>query len=683
VNKKIMLQRIRVSNVFSFSLGYRRRALLLSCFFITAICWSCKREDMPVQGVFYCISMKIADKMLQLDQPALNQGIVTGQPLLISLNFPVDAASVATGIQLVDQQQTDIPLVVSLLDDDKTVSASPASPLGFQQEYSVKISNELRSKDGRNCSPQVTGFKTKAGVLKVDSVVVGGINLLGAPPVKEVDWNFVGRVYFNHALNTSTVTQTSIKLFRSGFFASVQFSFEHHDSVLVIAADQPLRHYDKYTLYLGSSIAGNDGYAMGDFSKSFYTALDVAPKFPVISDAALLDQVQRQTFRYFWDFGHPVSGLARERNTSGDIVTSGGSGFGVMSIIVGVERGFITRSEGVARWKKTVGFLKNTAQRYHGAWPHWLNGATGATVPFSTKDNGADLVETSYLIEGLLTVRQYLNAADAEEAQLMADIQYLWETVEWDWFTRGGQNVLYWHWSPNYQWEMNHPIKGYNECLITYFLAACSPTHPVSAAVYHQGWASSGQIANNNSYFGYNLPLGYAYGGPLFFAHYSFLGLDPRNLKDTYADYWIQNTHHSLINQAYCVSNPLRKIGYSAQCWGLTASDNQVGYNAHSPTNDLGVITPTAALSSFPYTPAESMEALHFFYYQLGDRLWGQYGFYDAFNVTDGWYGDSYLAIDQGPIIVMLENYRTGKLWNLFMSSPEVATGAAKLGFSY
>jgi hypothetical protein len=201
--------------------------------------------------------------------------------------------------------------------------------------------------------------------------------------------------------------------------------------------------------------------------------------------------------------------------------------------------------------------------------------------------------------------------------------------------------------------------------------------------VYHQGWASSGQIANNNSYFGYQLPLGYAYGGPLFFAHYSFLGLDPRNLKDTYADYWVQNTHHSLINQAYCVSNPLRKIGYSAQCWGLTASDNQVGYNAHSPTNDLGVITPTAALSSFPYTPVASMEALRFFYYQLGDKLWGQYGFYDAFNVTDGWYGNSYLAIDQGPIVVMLENYRTGKLWNLFMSSPEVAVGASGLGFTY
>jgi hypothetical protein len=354
-----------------------------------------------------------------------------------------------------------------------------------------------------------------------------------------------------------------------------------------------------------------------------------------------------------------------------------------MSIIVGIERGFITRAEGVARWKKSVLFLKNTAQRYHGAWPHWLNGSNGFTVPFSTKDNGADLVETSYLIQGLLTVRQYLNPADPEEAQIMADIQNLWETVEWDWFTRGGQNVLYWHWSPNYNWEMNHQIKGYNECLITYFLAACSPTHPIPASVYHQGWASSGQIANNNTYYGYDLPLGFPYGGPLFFAHYSFLGLDPRNLKDAYANYWTQNTHHTLINRAYCVNNPLKKAGYSAQCWGLTASDNHVGYNAHSPTNDLGVITPTAALSSFPYTPNESMEAMRFFYYQLGDKLWGEYGFYDAFNVTEGWYGKTTLAIDQGPIVVMLENHRSGKLWDLFMSSPEVATGASLLGFTY
>ncbi|MBL7827458.1 MAG: beta-glucosidase [Saprospiraceae bacterium] len=422
---------------------------------------------------------------------------------------------------------------------------------------------------------------------------------------------------------------------------------------------------------------------MLEFSQPFYTEIDPTPKFPVVSDEELLNLVQKQTFKYFWDFGHPVSGMARERNSSGDLVTSGGTGFGLMSIIVGIERGFITRDEGVQRVKKIVSFLKNNAQRYHGAWAHWLNGANGQTIPFSTKDNGADLVETSYLVQGLLTVRQYLNPGNGEESALIADIQTLWEEVEWDWFTRGGQNVLYWHWSPNYNWEMNHQISGYNECLITYFLAASSPAHPINAQVYHQGWARNGQIRNNNSFFGYTLPLGYDYGGPLFFAHYSYLGLDPRNLSDLYASYWTQNRNHTLINRAYCVANPLHKVGYSAQCWGLTASDNQNGYNAHAPGNDLGVITPTAALSSFPYTPLESMDALKFFYYQIGDKLWGQYGFYDAFNPGAGWVANSFLAIDQGPIIVMIENHRSGKLWDLFMSAPEVSTGAQTLGFSF
>jgi hypothetical protein len=229
---------------------------------------------------------------------------------------------------------------------------------------------------------------------------------------------------------------------------------------------------------------------------------------------------------------------------------------------------------------------------------------------------------------------------------------------------------------------MNMPVKGYNEALITYFLAAASPTHSIDADVYHQGWAGNGSIVNGKTFYNVMLPLGYDYGGPLFFTHYSFLGLDPRNLSDTYANYWTQNQNHTLINYAYCVANPLHYVGYGESCWGLTASDDQDGYSAHSPTNDLGVITPTAALSSFPYTPDQSMAALKFFYYTLGDRLWGDYGFYDAFNLTEGWTADSYLAIDQGPIVVMIENYRSGLLWDLFMSAPEVQTAKTKLGFN-
>ncbi|MCA1747376.1 MAG: beta-glucosidase, partial [Bacteroidales bacterium] len=313
----------------------------------------------------------------------------------------------------------------------------------------------------------------------------------------------------------------------------------------------------------------------------------------------------------------------------------------------------------------------------------WLNGSTGKVQPFSQKDNGADLVETAFLVQGLLTVRQYLNPVVPAEENLIDRITLLWETVEWDWFTRGGQEVLYWHWSPDYNWEMNMQIRGYNEALIIYLLASSSPTHTIDASVYHNGWARDGAIANGKDFYGITLPLGYDYGGPLFFAHYSFLGLDPRSLSDQYGNYWEQNVSHTLINRMHAINNPFDYIGYSADCWGFTASDGNHSYSAHSPTNDRGVVTPTAALSSMPFTPDESMDALRHFYYRLGDRLWGEYGFYDAFNVTEGWWATSYITIDQGPEIVMIENHRSGLLWDLFMSAPEVSVGLEKLGFTY
>ena len=401
-----------------------------------------------------------------------------------------------------------------------------------------------------------------------------------------------------------------------------------------------------------------------------------------LTDEKLLDLVQHQSFKYFYDFAHPASGMALERNTSGDIVTSGGSGFGLMALIVGMERGFITRQEGLEQLERMVTFLE-TCDRYHGVWPHWLNGGSGEVVPFSPKDNGADLVETAFLVQGLITVRQYLNDALAGEKELKERINTLWEEVEWDWFTRGGQEVLYWHWSPEFDWEMNHAIRGHNETLITYVLAASSPTHSIDSTVYHAGYARNGEIVNGNDYYGIKLPLGEELGGPLFFSHYSFLGLDPQNLEDQYANYWEQNVNHSLINRQYCIENPNNFEGYGADCWGLTASDDHQFYGAHSPTNDLGVITPTAAVSSIPYTPEHSLQAIRHFYYGLGDRLWGDYGFYDAFNQSEKWWADSYLAIDQGPIVIMIENYRTGLLWDLFMSAPEVGEGLQKLGFSF
>ena len=329
----------------------------------------------------------------------------------------------------------------------------------------------------------------------------------------------------------------------------------------------------------------------------------------MLSDEALLDLVQQRTLRYFWDFGHPVSGMARERSNpvSGydfqETVTTGGTGFGVMALLAGASRGFLPRAAVRARIEQIVDVLAR-ADRHHGVFPHFLHGTTGKTIPFSKLDDGGDLVETSFLMAGLLCAREYFQ--ETEAAKLRAEIDVLWHAVEWDWHTRG-QTVLYWHWSPRHGWAMNHPITGWNECLITYLLAASSPRHAITPEVYHRGWTNSSVFRNGHSYYKIELPLGPPFGGPLFFSHYSFLGLDPRGLSDRHADYWRQNTAHARINHAHCTLNPHGHRGYGPESWGLTACDGDQGYDAFSPSNDKGVIAPTAALSSMPYMPAESI----------------------------------------------------------------------------
>ncbi|MCE5178180.1 MAG: beta-glucosidase [Porphyromonadaceae bacterium] len=412
-----------------------------------------------------------------------------------------------------------------------------------------------------------------------------------------------------------------------------------------------------------------------------------------VSDDELLDFIQKTHFNYMWNGAETTSGLAPERihmdgiypQNDADVVTTGGSGFGIAGLVVAMERGFIPREDGVTRLLQIADYLA-TADRYHGVWSHWINGPTGKTKPFGSKDNGGDLVESAFLMQGLIIAREYFKNGNEREKELAQKIDTLWREMEWDWYLNG-QDVLYWHWSPDYQWEMNFPLEGYNECLITYILAASSPTHPIPASAYHNGWARRGAITSKNEAYGYPLILKHngaeEYGGPLFWTHYSYIGLSPKGLKDEYTDYWQLNRNQALINYEYCVQNPKGFQGYGENCWGLTASYSVNGYSAHMPEkNDLGVITPTAALSSFPYTPDQSMRALKHFYNDLGDKLWGKYGFYDAFSLQDNWYPQRYLAIDQLTIAPMIENYRTGLLWNLFMGAPEIQEGLKRLGFT-
>ena len=412
------------------------------------------------------------------------------------------------------------------------------------------------------------------------------------------------------------------------------------------------------------------------------------------TDEQLLDTIQYQTFEYFWEGAEPNSGMARERLHMDDVyptspkntVTIGGSGFGLMAILVGVERGFITRKQALDRYVKIVDFLEK-ADRFHGAWPHWLNGETGKVHPFSNKDDGGDLVETAFLVQGLLTVSEYFKEGNENEKELVSKIDALWKGVEWDWYTKGGEDVLYWHWSPDYGWDMNFPVGGYNECLIMYVLAAASPTHSISKSVYDKGWARNDSIISKDSLYGLPLVLNYYEHdndlvGPLFWAHYSYLGLNPKGLSDKYANYWTLTQNQAKIHYKYAQENPKNYKGYGDSLWGLTSSYSIKGYAGHRPDMDLGVISPTAAFSSFPYTPKESMQMLRYMY-EKQDSLIGKYGPYDAFSLQDHWYLPRYLAIDQGPIPVMIENYRSGLLWKLFMRNQDVKRGLDKLGFTY
>lgn len=418
------------------------------------------------------------------------------------------------------------------------------------------------------------------------------------------------------------------------------------------------------------------------------------PETP-LTDEELLDLVQGQTFNYFWDFAEPSSGAARERyhpdNPSLDaqVVATGGTGFGLMSILVGAERGFISKEEAVQRIGKILTFLES-ADRFHGAWPHWINGSSGKVIPFSPLDDGGDLVETAFLCQGLICVYEYFKEGDEQEKVLAEKAQELWTGVEWDWYTQG-QDALFWHWSPNHGFDINFRLEGYNEVFITYVLAAASKNHPISKDIYDSGWAANGEIQYSGSAYGYPILVRHQgdteLGGPLFWSHYSYLGLNPNGLADSYANYEEVNRNHVMINYSYCQDNPKGFPGYGEGFWGLTASysrnqDGSLGYSAHSPSNDLGIISPTAALSSMPYSPTESITALRNFY-DNRENLLGPAGFYDAFSSDLSWVAEAYLAIDQGPEIIMIENYRSGLLWNLFMKNKEVQEGLDKLGFSY
>jgi hypothetical protein len=671
-------------SLYTMKLKKYHSGLLLVLLLATLFACDSSSDNGKATGTLQLSVVRVGTTTLNLTDFSQNDNAPADKPVVVSFSAPLQESSVANAVLLKEKDSgVIIPLTFAYLDNNKTFSASPDEPLEPNKTFVLQIGDELKGANGETFPGHTVEFTTVPGTLTIASLMFNDVESLSSSRIQDVPVeDAIIDITFSAPLDPADVVPSNFLVSFNGANVPVTVEASDDNKKITVSATQKLKGIAKYQLVVSGEINGMHQEVFQQFAKSFFTTVDPTPVFPVISDDDLLTLVQEQTFKYFWDFAQPASGMSRERNSSGNLVTSGGSGFGIMSIIVGIERGFITRAQGLERMDRILDFLE-TSDRFHGAWPHWIDGNSGNVIPFSPDDNGGDLVETSFLVEGLLTFRQYLNENNADELGLINRINVLWEGVEWDWYTRGGQNVLYWHWSPDKGWIMNHQIRGWNECLITYVLAASSPTHTIATSAYAQGWTRSGAMANGKTFYSIPLPLGPDYGGPLFFSHYSFLGLNPQNLSDTYADYWEQNVNHSRINHAYVVDNPKNFVGYSDENWGLTASDNHVSYSAHSPTNDLGVISPTAALSAMPYTPEESLKAMRFFYYHLGDRLWGPYGFYDAFNLTEGWTANSYLAIDQGPIIIMIENHRTGLLWDLFMSAPEVQDGLTKLGFTY
>ena len=636
---------------------------------------SCKKKMANSESLIV-EHVKAGNTELTLQGPNFN--IPVDSSITITFNASLDTNTVRKSLFLKKNGNTDVLIGIVYSNIYQTVTVIPANHLDPFTNYILQIGASLTGSAGERFAGTNYSFTTINRKLTLKSVTLNGAEFLQHKKLSNIDWQQVDiELLFSDPLDSSNYKS----YFNLSTSNHISLSLSDSSRRVSITNTSPLPDYTLTWFTVSSNLKSAKGFVFDGFTNSFYTSLDSTYKFPPLSDDALLNLVQQQTLKYFVDFAHPACGMARERNTSGNVVATGGSGFGVMALVVGMNRGFIPRDQGLAQFGKILTFLE-TCDRFHGVWPHWLDGNTGRVVPFSAKDDGGDLVETSYMVMGLYTMRQYLDSTNAAEKLLINRINMLTAAVEYDWYTQG-QNVLYWDWSPDYGFALNVKIQGYNETLITYVVAASSTTHPVSAAVYHQGYAQNGAIKNGNAYYGITLPLGQPYGGPLFFTQYTYLGLDPRNLSDIYANYWTQNVNQSLINYSYCVANPKKFIGYNTSSWGLTASDDPVEYTAHSPTNDDGVITPTAAVSSLPYTPVQSMNAIRNFYFILGNRLWGQYGYYDAFDVSANWWASSYIAIDEGPIVGMIENYRTQLLWTLFMSNPEIKASLTKLGFTY
>ena len=607
-------------------------------------------------------------------------------------------------VETAGTKETDLP-IIQFIKSDSTLSLPFFLAVPDKKKWQqVKLSTSVNSNTGDDkvsfnagdiigvIFSQRTGAGAGEHIMYIDDI--GFLSTEAPAPVAAVPLIVDAKGYAKHIdISWKPVTDGNVHLINI-------FRSSNGKDYTSVGVQQPyINRYADYTGETGKKYFYKISYVNSDFAETKRSA-PIAASTRAMSDDELMTMVQEASFRYYWEAAEPSSGLSKE-NIHGrhNMIASGASGFGIMALLVGTERKFITRQQSVERFVRIVNFL-DKAETFHGAYPHFIDGTTGMVVPFFGKrDNGADLVETSFLMQGLLAARQYFSGIDANETLIRNTIDKIWKRVEWSWFKQyPDSKFLYWHWSPDQEWVINHNLIGWNETMVTYLLAIASPTYAVPASMYYSGWAnqdSTGQqyrsswgqtadgsmYSNGKTYGGVKLDVGVSNGGPLFFTHYSYLGYDPHAINDKYTNYFKNNQNIARINYNYCVENPLHIKGYGDSAWGLTASDGPFSYSADEPVKwqDHKKITPTGAISSFPYLPAEAMKAIKNYYFNYGNLIWGEYGFKDSFSPEMNWCSEIYMGLNQAPMTVMIENHRTGLIWKLFMSSPEIIAGLEKL----
>jgi len=393
----------------------------------------------------------------------------------------------------------------------------------------------------------------------------------------------------------------------------------------------------------------------------------------------VMDEQEQKVVNLFFQGAEPNSGMAYNDPSRKSVMATGATGFGIMTLIAGVERGWISREDAANHIVKIVRFLKK-AERYEGAWAHWYN-VKGEIVPFGNQNDAGEIIETTFMMGGLLTACEYFNGSSEAEKEIRTTTNEFWNTINWSHFVKDGKFYWIWHRDTG-KYEL--PISGWNETLLAYILAMAAPAgHDVPVSVYKSCWQGSKNFYHaGREYYGYPLPLGGNYGEALFLAHYSMFGMDPRKMEDSYCFYWQQNQNHTMINRHYCINEAPEEYAYDANNWGLTACagcGSHPDYVARQPQNDDGVISPAAALGSFPYTPFYSTQVM----LNLKSKypaINGKYGFYASYCPAEKATAKNYLSMEQAPIAIMMENYRSGLLWSLLMKNEHVQRGLQLAG---